>query len=368
MRDVTDPVTPAELRRAFLAQLSGDEPAAEAGYRRALELPALEDVARRHLVQLLETQHRWEEALDEARLAYEHRPEAPELKVHLGNLLLGLGRYAEAWPLLEARAELPAGRVRPVLPYPEWDGGPVRSLTVWDELGAGDAIQFVRFVPELVARGIAVTLIVRPPLAALFSGLGAEVIAAEGPLRLQPADAWTMLGSLPLRLGVGPENLPGRAGYLQAPVARVNRFARELRPSARVGVVVRGNPRHANDRNRSLPYAAAGFLLSLPGAESLLPEESSVRLDDYADTAAVIQNLDLVISVDTAVAHLAGALGKPCWVLLPWEGEDWRWRHDGSTESPWYASLRLYRQTARGDWTGPLRQVAQDLPAFFAKN
>ncbi|WP_374471109.1 hypothetical protein [Phenylobacterium sp.] len=363
---MTDTVTPAELRRGFLAQLAGEETQAEASYRRACALPAVEDAARRHLMHLLETQHRWAEAAEEARTALARRPDAPELKVHLGNLLLGLGRYAEAWPLLEARAEMPAGQVRPDLPYPEWDGRPVRSLTVWDELGVGDAIQFVRYVPDLVARGIAVTLVVRPPLAPLFVGLGAEVVAAEGKLRTPQADAWAMLGSLPLRLGVRLENLPGRTAYLRPSPERVNRIARALRPTARIGVVARGNPRHANDRNRSLPYAAAGFLLSLPGAESLLPEESTVALSDFADTAAAIQNLDLVISVDTAVAHLAGALGKPCWVLLPWEGEDWRWLHDGRTDSPWYPSLRLYRQPARGDWATPLRQIAQDIPAFFA--
>jgi hypothetical protein len=364
---VTQTVTAADLRRAFLAQLSGDLDAAETGYRRALADPTLAPAARRHLIHLLEQQHRWEDALQAAIDAHRARPEAPELTVQVGNALLGLGRYAEGWPRLEARAALDAGRQRPQLPYPEWDGGPVASLTVWDELGAGDAIQFCRYVPDLAARGIRVTLVVRPELARLMECLDVEVVAAKGQIRTPTADAWVMIGSLPHRLGVTLESLPERTGYLKPSVALHNAWARKLRPTARIGVATRGNPAHPNDHNRSLPYAGAAFLLTLPGAESLLPDRGALALADFADTAAVIQNLDLVITVDTAVAHLAGALNKPCWVLLPWEGEDWRWLHDGRTESPWYPSVRLYRQPARGDWTSVLRRVAEDIPAFFKK-
>ncbi|HEY8615966.1 glycosyltransferase family 9 protein [Phenylobacterium sp.] len=364
---MTENVTPAELRRAFLSQLAGDFAEAEAGYRRALAAPALADAARRHLIHLLESQHRWDDALRETIAAHEANPQAPELMVHVATALLGLGRYPEAWPLLEARAALPAGSVRPRLNYPEWDGRPVRSLTLWDELGAGDTIQFARFIPDLLARGIKVTLVVRPELAPLMEGLGAEVIAAQGDIRVPQADAWAMMGSLPLRMGVTLDSLPGRTAYLKATPDRLNRWARTLRPTARIGVVTCGKAAHPNDRNRSLPYAAAGFLLSLPGAENLHPEESTLPLTDFAETAAVVQHLDLVISVDTAVAHLAGALGKPCWVLLPWVGEDWRWLHDGRTDSPWYPSLKLYRQPAPGDWATPLRQIAEDIPAFFKK-
>ena len=362
---MTDTVSAVDLRRAFLAHLAGDVAAAEATYRAALAQPAFAGAAYRHLTHLLEAQHRWEDALDVAREAHRRQPQAAEVAVHLATLLLGLGRYAEAWPLFEARAALAAGRVRPDLPYPEWDGRAVRSLTVWDEQGFGDAIQFARFVPDLVARGIAVTLIVRPELAALFAGLGATVVPAQGQMRIPVADTWTMLGSLPGRLGVTLEGLPGRTAYLQAPEERREAFAGKLRPGARIGVVSRGKPAHANDHNRSLPYEGAAFLLSLPGAQSLLPDESPLPLKDFADTAAVVAQLDLVISVDTASAHLAAALGKPCWILLPWVGEDWRWLHDGRTDSPWYPSVRLYRQPAPGDWASALRALAQDLQVFL---
>ena len=366
MTSLTDPVTAAELRRAFLAHLDGDLAAAEAVYRRALADPGMAPAAHRHLIGLLEAQHRWEAAADECRAALVREPGRADLETNLATLLLGLGRYAEAWPLLEARATLRTGSVRPDLPYPEWDGRPVGSLTIWDEQGFGDAIQHSRFIPALVARGIAVTLVVRPELCALLSGLGAAVIPAEGRLRVPLADAWAMMGSLPGRLGVTLESLAGGQPYLAPAPDRRAKWAGRIGPSARIGVVARGKAVHANDAQRSLPYEGADFLHSLPGAVSLEPE-GPLPLDDFADTAAVIEQLDLVIAVDTAVAHLAGAIGKPCWVLLPYLGPDWRWLYDGRTDSPWYPSLRIYRQPAPRDWASVLRAVAKDLPAFFGQ-
>ncbi|HEY8004706.1 MAG TPA: glycosyltransferase family 9 protein [Phenylobacterium sp.] len=366
MTEPADPVTPAELRRAFLAHLDGDLLAAEAVYRRALGVPHMAASAHRHLIGLLEAQHRWEDAVDACRAALAGDRGAADLKANLANLLLGLARFAEAWPLLEARALLPTGSVRPSLPYPEWDGSDVRSLTVWDEQGFGDAIQHARFVPTLLARGIEVTLVMRPELCALFAGLGATVIPAEGQLRVPAADAWTMIGSLAGRLGVTLETLAGAQAYLAAPTDRRAKWAGRIGPAARIGVVARGKAIHPNDAQRSLPYEGADFLQSLPAAVSLEPD-GPLPLADFADTAAVIEQLDLVIAVDTAVAHLAGALGKPCWVLLPYLGLDWRWLYDGRTDSPWYPSLRIYRQPAPRDWASVLRAIARDLPAFFGQ-
>ena len=365
---MADSATPVDLRRGLLAHLGGDFSAAEALYRHAMTNPALAGLAHRHLVLLLEAQHRWEEALKECRAAVHREPGHPELEIHLAISLLRLGRYAEGWPLYETRARLPAGSVRPCLPYPEWDGRPVSSLTIWDEQGFGDAIQFARFVPALVGRGVEVSLIIRPELAALFSGLGATVIPAQGQIRTPVSDAWAMICSMGARLGVTLENLAPTLPYLSAPGDRQKKWAKGIAPGWRIGVVTRGKRLHENDANRSLPYEAADFLQSLPGAISLLPEENGLPITDFADTAALIDRLDLVITVDTAVAHLAGAMGKPCWVLLPYVGTDWRWLHDERTDSPWYPSLRLYRQPAAGDWTSVLRAIAQDLPEILKRN
>ena len=363
----TDPVTPADLRRALLAHLAGDTPAAEAGYRRALTNPALAPVARPHLAHLLDDNHRFEDALEFRREAVSAQPQDDAAKLELAIALLRLGHYAEGWPLYEARFGNPVTAAdRPKLPQPEWDGAPIRTLTVWDEQGVGDAILFSRFVPALRGRGVEPTLICRPSLAALFEGLGVEVIPAKGRIRTPAADAWAMIGSLPGRLGVDEASLPGPAPYLAAPSDRRALWGPRIGPGARVGVVGRGNPAAGNDAARSLPPEGVAFLYTLPGAVSLTPGHSPLPLRDFADTAAVVERLDLVITVDTAVAHLAGALGKPCWLLLSYVGADWRWGLD-RTDSPWYPSMKLYRQPAPGDWASVLRAVATDLPAFLGR-
>jgi hypothetical protein len=360
--------TPAvEFRRALLAHLAGDVAAAEAGYRRALASPAIAPAARHHLIRLLEAQSRWAEALELRRAACEAAPDDAESRVGLAMALLAEGRFAEGWPLFEARKALPnVRRFLPQVDYPEWDGGPVRSLTVWDEQGAGDTVQFARFLPALKARGIEPVFVCRAELAELIAELGVTVVAADTREAIPRADAWAMLDSLPGRLGVTLEDLPAPSSYLRPPGPRREAWARRIGPGVHIGVVTHGNPRHPNDAQRSLSGEAAAFLLSLPAAISLSPGVGPLTFADFADTAAAIERMSLVITVDTAVAHLAGALGKPCWVLLPHLGVDWRWMHDRS-DSPWYPSLKLYRQPAAGDWASVLQAVARDLPAFFAQ-
>jgi hypothetical protein len=363
----TDTVTPADLRRALLSHLAGDAPAAEAGYRRVLSDAALANVARPHLAHLLDDAYRFEEALAVRREVVRAHPQDDAARLELAIALLRLGRYAEGWPLYEARfgnREIAADR--PQLPYPEWDGRPIHTLTVWDEQGVGDAILFARFVPALRARGIEPTLVCRPSLAKLFESLGVEVIAATGRIRTPAADAWAMIGSLPGRLQIDEAALPGPIPYLTAPQDQRDAWRPRIGPGARIGVVGRGNPAAAHDAVRSLPPEGVAFLYTLPGAVPLTPGHSPLPLQDFADTAAVIECLDLVITVDTAVAHLAGALGRPCWVMLPYVSTDWRWLH-GRTDSPWYPSMRLYRQPTKGDWASVLRAVAGDLPAVFSQ-
>ncbi|MDB5467188.1 MAG: putative repeat protein, partial [Phenylobacterium sp.] len=218
--------------------------------------------------------------------------------------------------------------------------------------------------PILRDRGIDATLIARPPLAALMGELQVPVIRAEGQMRIPVTDGWSMLGSLPHRLGVTLDQLPGATPYLRAPADRRAAWAPRIGAGVRIGVVARGNPQHANDANRSLPPEAASFLHALPGAISLIPGDSPLPISDFADTAAVIERLDLVITVDTATAHLAGAMGRPCWVLLPAVGTDWRWMRE-RTDSRWYPSIRLFRQAQPGNWAEVLRAVATNLQAYF---
>jgi hypothetical protein len=272
----------------------------------------------------------------------QRRPEEAQVRFALAWLLLARGDYAEGWPLYEARTEVPAiGIRRPKFSFPEWRGEKVGSILLYPEQGLGDQIMFARYAAQLAARGVRVTMIVLPSLARLFEGLGVEVIVGEEGLAVPRCDAWAMVGSLPRWLGV-----EASAGYLPgAPGGKGT------------GVAVRGAPNHQRDAERSLPPDLAAELLARPGAVSLARED--LGASDFEDTRAVIAGLERVVTVDTAVAHLAAAMGKPTWVLLSHD-PDWRWGHEGEA-SAWYGSARLFRQPAAGDWRTVIDAVKAEL-------
>ena len=268
---------------------------------------------------------------------------------------------------------------------PEWTGGPLagQHLLVHAGQGMGDTIQFARYLPALVARGARVTLACAAALVPLLSRIeGVEVVArADG---LPPHDLWVDQMSLPHLLGV--ETVPHADGYLAADPVRVAAWRREIGMGVRIGLVWAGNPGHANDRHRSLPPGAAARLLRPiqriaaavprlrlvalqlgPRHGELVPlgiPHLAAELPDFAATAALVSALDLVVTVDTAVAHLAGALGRPAWVMLP-HAPDWRWQLVRS-DSPWYGALRLFRQPTPGDWDSVVRAVAAALRVRYA--
>lgn len=336
------------FKEANAAQVAGDWAEAE---RRYLALTDLKPSwAFHNLGVVYVTTGRRDQAQAAFRAALDADPDQAATKHSLGMLLLADGRYGEGWPLFEARREVPALRInRPNLACPEWRGEDLagRRLLVIAEQGLGDQIQYARFLPQLVARGAEVTFACAPSLAPLFERLGATLLPIAPGLTLPPADYWTLMMSLPLRLGLQLENLDG-APYLRA----------LGNAGGGIGVVARGAAAHSNDRFRSLDAKAAGDLLAL--GRDLSPEATGAR--DFRDTAEIIAGLDLVISVDTSVAHLAGALGKPVWILLSGVETDWRWLR-GRADSPWYASARLYRQETAGDWGSVMRRVAADLAA-----
>ncbi|MBS0331525.1 MAG: tetratricopeptide repeat protein [Proteobacteria bacterium] len=298
-------------------------------------------------------------------------PDDPVIQLALANLYLTTGRYAEGWPLMEARVQAHGGLVPAVsLPYPEWRGEPLagKSILVWVEQGFGDKIQMARFTANLKALGAArVTLGCSPTLTDLFSTLSAVdqlvPVAVREQASVRRHDLWTRYFSLPNHLGVSLETL-WNGPYLSAPAGRRERWA-GFRAEARwggrrVGLAWQASPTGFNAAHKGLSRAEAGRLVGL-GAISLDPADTGAA--DFADTAAIIETLDLVISIDSAVAHLAGAMGKPCWTLLPYIKCDWRWLRE-RTDSPWYPSMRLYRQTRPFDWTPTLDQVIADLAAF----
>ncbi len=305
---------------------------------------------------------------------------------HLGMLLLSQGRFAEGWPLYEARFHLdPAwGGVRIAIPpLPLWRGeDPTgKSFLILAEQGCGDQIQFCRYVPWLLERGAqAITLVCHPALERLLCSLADPArltVTPHVPEHLR-YDFYTPLLSIPRWVDAIPAGLP----YLAPPPHLLEAWKKRLAPGRglRVGLVWRGNPALRSDARRSLPgLAALAPLWEVPGVEffslqkgpdaeeALTPppgqplRSMSDVIHDFADTAALIAHLDLVIGVDTAVPHLAGALRKPCWLLLPAGVTDWRWlqhRHD----SPWYPeAMRIFRQSAPGDWAGVVQLVKNNL-------
>lgn len=345
---MTSQIDPLELASAL--QVAGYLAEAEPLYRRVLEADPGLRVARDNLIRLLSVEHRWAEAEALLRAALDETPGDPTKTYRLSSMVLADGRWAEGWPLYESRHQhLGRDRVnKPFLSMPEWRGETVGTLLIWPEPGFGEMILLARFVPVLEARGVKVTVLCGPELARLLSGAGLTVLATAEGLQIPPHDAWTLCGSLPLWLDVGPDTVPPPLTVRAAP----------SRSPGGIGVVTLDKAGSPHDEDRSLPADFAAELLSLPGAVNLDPRHTGAR--DFQDTAEIIAGLDRVITVDTAVAHLAGAMGKPTAVLLPRVGANWCWLRE-RPDSPWYPSVRLYRQPRPGAWRPVLDELYDDL-------
>ena len=255
------------------------------------------------------------------------------------------------------------------LPTPEWDGGNLagKRLLILAEQGLGDAIMFARYPALLRARGAHVTLACDRRLVPLLQHAPGAHAVIPNRSDLPEHDIWVDQMSLPLRCGTTLATIPSPGPYLAPDPAKAAAWSTRLparsEPIRRVGIAWAGNPLHSNDANRScthdffapLSLLASIRLISLqvgdsaPDAAQLGLHDWSPNLTDYAETAGLIANLDLVITVDTSVAHLAAAMGVPTWILLPF-CPDWRWLQQRS-DSPWYSSVRLFRQRKPGDWT-----------------
>jgi hypothetical protein len=308
----------------------------------ALPLASLSTPDLYRLAARLRAEIRPEPAEAALRELLKRQPDVPQVRFALAYLLLARSAFEEAWPLYEARTEVAANNIRrPAFSFPEWRGEPVGSLLLFPEQGLGDQIFFARYAALLKDRGVQVTMIAPAPLARLFATLGVEVIVGGEGVAVPRRDAWALVGSLPRWLGAhAPDSyLPSAAG------------------GAGTGVVARGNPGYAKDAQRSLPPGLAAELMALPGAVSLQVEDTGAA--DLQATAEIVAGLERVVTVDTAVAHLAAALGKPTLVLVAHD-PDWRWGWAGET-SFWYPSLRLFRQPAPGDWRPALEAVRRAL-------
>lgn len=321
------------------------------------------------------------EAIASARAGLAHAPDDADLHWGLSICHLLLGEFEAGWRESEWRTRSSASRGKaPQLAQPLWQGEELRGHTIflYGEQGFGDNLQFVRFVPEIARRAQTVLLQVPELLEPLMGELAPNCRLLRQGERLPAIDFHSPLMSLPAVLGTREDTIPAAVPYLRADPARVRAWRERLAGDGRktIGIAWSGKPTHVNDHNRSMTLATFRALAAegcrfvtlqpqLREADRALLAQWPEALDlgremrDFADTAALVEALDLVVSVDTGVAHLAGALGKPVWILLP-HAPDWRWMLERA-DTPWYPGAKLYRQPQRGDWASVLARVKSDL-------
>lgn len=390
---------------AILFQANGRLEEAAAGYETALRHEPDYVEARYNLGLLCQQQDRLTDAMESYQRVLKTAPKHVEAFNNLGNTLLALnrpmeareaycnalavdaantesiwnlgfvdlllGNFEEGWRNYEWRFKQ-SQKTRRFSEHPRWQGEPLQGkrLLLWAEQGLGDTIQMIRFAGSIKDAGGRVILECPKALAGLLKSVpGIDEIVVRGE-EVPAFDVHLPLMSLPGILRVNSQVLPGPIPYLAGEPEKADLWRSRLESYARprVGLVWSGNPKHANDRNRSMDPALLRPLLAERGSfHTLQPDATAIdgmvslggMLTDFAETAAAISAMDLVISVDTSVAHLAGALGRPVWTLLP-HAPDWRWMLD-RTDSPWYPSMRLFRQATRGDWAGVVSRVIEEL-------
>jgi len=327
----------------------------------------------------------FEAAATAFRTALQLKPDYAEARNNLAMALLASGDMAAGWPLYESRWDVEPGLVtRPQFAQPQWMGEPGegRTLLIYAEQAFGDTLQFCRYAPLVQQRGWRVVMAAPRPLIRLLSGLqGVDALFCPEDTVL-PFDRQCAMLSLPLAVGTTVETIPATIPYLHADTAQATEWRARLAPAdhagLRIGLAWQGGRRTglaitaSVDRQRSLAPERLAPLLAVTGLQFFSLQKDGPRMPaglplhdhmeemrDFADTAALVANMDLVISVDSAIAHLAGALGRPVW-LLDRFGHCWRWLA-GRRDSPWYPTMRIYRQPTPGDWGSVITEVTADL-------
>jgi len=386
---ITPDFAEAHSNRANVLLRLGRPGEALEAYDKALAIKPSFATARNNRGTALVALNRHHEAINDFNLALAQHPRRAEVQFNRSLALLAVGDFREGWRAFESRwdQEHWAGRRRNFT-QPLWLGEqPIggKTILLHREQGYGDTIHFVRYAPLLAAQGARVVLEVDPPLKALMSTIAkiSNVVATNE--RLPPFDMHCPFMSLPLAFATEITTIPAAIPYLSPPAERVAKWKARL-PQAgapRIGIVWAGSAAHVNNHNRSIALAQFVRVLSTPDLQFVCLQKDVSKTDvevlrahgctavfgdeiaDFADTAAIIAALDLVVSVDTSVVHLAGALGRPVWVLLPRSAE-YRWMCDRE-DSPWYPSARLLRQPQIGDWDSVLERVQQELLRFAGR-
>ncbi len=312
------------------------------------------------------------------------RPGDVEARFGRGIARLTLGDFAAGWPDFEARHDRPESLARQMPGVPRWRGEQLAGTLLLNATldGHGDAIQGVRFAPEARRRAGSTVLLCDPPLARLMARFPGVDRAVTDRSDLPPIAAQASVLGLAAVLGGTEATMLARTAYLSPDPATVERWRPTLAdiPGCRVGVIWQGCPSHINDRRRSFRLADLARLAEVPGV-SLVSLQRGAGSDQLAgagfsvvdlgpafaaadplDVAGILEHLDLVIAADTGVAHLAASIGRPVWIALPGPAPDWRWLR-GRDDSPWYPTVRLFRQGRPGDWDGVFRRAAEALTA-----
>jgi hypothetical protein len=349
--------------------------------REAIRLQPGSSKAFHNLGNALRALGRFDEALASYAEVQRLRPDFADPRWASSLIWLLLGDFDKGWREYEWRWHVPSFSMCPsgCSTQPRWDGSPLagRRILLCAEQGLGDTFQFVRYAPLVKERGGTVILECQKPLRKILAGCpGIDELVVRGD-PLPPHDVCAPLMSLPRLFQTRLDTIPATIPYLKADPALVEQWRRELAAFSglKVGITWRGNPEHPNDRQRSIPLQEFAQLAGVPGVQLVSLQHGpgseqlagvaghwrvsdlGGRLDEVAgpfmDRAAVMSNLDLVVACDTSIAHLAGALGVPVWVALP-QVPDWRWQL-GREDSPWYPTMRLFRQERQREW-GPVFQ------------
>lgn len=328
---------------------------------------------------------RYTEALDAVRSALKCNKEYADAHWLLGMLLLQQGNFIDGWKEYEWRWLAKTFKSRlPGIDRPRWDGSPIpgKTLLIVMEQGRGDMIQFVRYAPMIATMGVTVVVRAVPEMLTILATVEGVSRTVSQNEPMPEFDVYIPAVSLPRVMATTLDTIPGNVPYLWPDLHKVSEW-RNILPtdgSCKVGLAWQGSPLHRDDHNRSCPLEEFSPLASLPGISfySLqlgegpgqllkLPRSMKIvdltdRIRDFSDSAALVANLDLIISVDTATAHLAGALGKQVWTLLPFVPE-WRWMLDRD-DTPWYPNMRLFRQQSPGDWHSVIQKVKSALASL----
>jgi tetratricopeptide (TPR) repeat protein len=353
-----------------------------AAFRQAIALNPNFPEAHYNLGNVLKDKGQLDGSIAACRQAIALRPDYADAHFNLSLSLLANGCFQQGWEEYEWRWKCKDLSTPRNFAQPQWDGRPLegRTILLYTEQGFGDALQFMRYLPLVAERGGRIIVECQAELQRILQTIAGkwQVVARGQPL---PAfDLHCPLLSLPRVFGTNLANVPNIVPYLHADAEDASGWQHRLAdysPRVKVGLAWAGSPTHTNDRNRSIKLARLAPLGRAPGvrffslqkgaaaAEARTPPPGMELVDwtqdlkDFAGTAALIANLDLVIAVDTAVVHLAGAMGKPVWTLLPYV-PDWRWLM-GREDSPWYPTMRFFRQPSRGEWAGVVQRVADAL-------